>query len=48
MTLGLLFLIASLCIITILVYWSNKIIERIADTENSSLNEIQEEINENE
>jgi len=47
MTLGLLFLIGSLSIITILVYWSKKTIDKIANTDNRSLNETQEEVNEN-
>jgi len=48
MTIGLLLLIVSLSIITILVYWSKKTIDKIANnTDNRSLNKKQEEISEN-
>jgi hypothetical protein len=47
MILGLILLIGTLGLITILVYWSKKTIDSIANAKNHSLDEIQQEVNEN-
>jgi hypothetical protein len=47
MVLGLIFLTVTLSLITVLVYWSKKTIDKIANTDSQSLHKMQEEINDN-